>query len=117
MTYYFDTEDGRQCRVTVWQRGAYGFSLPKLVEIQTPDGSRSTYQYRNVDEMTGIDLSARVIARIAVAQFLWFPGECVTQLNSNMPMYDGKLDRAEGPQPRAPDAATIDLAAKLDQRA
>lgn len=107
MTNYFDTRDGRQCGVTIWQRGAYGFSLPKKVEIQAPDGAILTYLYKNVGEMTGVELSARLIARIAIAQFLWFPGGSVTQLNSNMPMYDGELDRAEGRRSAPPIAPPL----------
>src|SRR5438067_12508573 len=58
------------CLVTLWATGRYGFSLPKKVEIRTPEGEISTFLYVNRKLRLRAELSNRAIVKIAIARFL-----------------------------------------------
>lgn len=98
MKYYFFALNFGQCVVRLWARGAYGFTVPKMVEIGTPGGRKTSYSYRTLHEVPGVELSGKVLMRIAIAQFLANPmlGDEIIELDSNMPMFDGTLQRPAG---------------------
>lgn len=98
MNYDFLMPGIGRCNARVWARGAYGFSVPKKVEIVTPTGQKATYLYRNSNEMDSVELNARTIAKIAIFHFLdnsCVDGTTMIGLNSNMPRYEGELMRAK----------------------
>lgn len=101
MKYYFFAPDIGQCTVKLWARGAYGFSAPQKVEISTPGGRKASYSYRTLHEMPGVQLSPRTLMRIAIAHFLTDPIRCEENvaLDSNMPLFEGRLHRP-APWPR-----------------
>jgi hypothetical protein len=98
MKYYFFIPDFGQCTVRLWARGAYGFTAPKRIEISTPGGRRTSYSYRTLHEVPGVQLSGKVLMRLAIAQFLANPIRCdeIIELDSSMPMFDGPLHRPAG---------------------
>lgn len=93
MKYYFSPPELGRCTVKLWAIGKYGFSAPKRVEITTPEGSKSFYSYRTLNEAFGLEVKGRIIVRIAIAHFLAHPLQTgqVVELDSNMPMFDGRL--------------------------
>ena len=92
------------CDVTLWATGRYGFSLPKKVEIRTPDGASSTFLYFNRKLSLRSELGNRVIVRIAVASFLngvrGAPEP--VELDPDMPPYEGKLTQVRSQASRSP---------------
>jgi hypothetical protein len=70
MNFTFMAPGGGLCLVTLWATGRYGFSLPKKVEIRTPEGDISTFLYFNRKLRMRAELSNRAIVKIAIARFL-----------------------------------------------
>ena len=95
MKYYFFPPHIGKCTVKLWAKGKYGFSTPQRVEITAPDGWRCVYSYRNVNESAGLELTGKILMRIANGHFLADPRrrEEIVELDSNMPMFDGRLVR------------------------
>lgn len=98
------------CLVTLWATGRYGFSLPKKVEISTPEGMTSTYLYFNRKLRLEAELSNRAIVKIAVARFLAgavampmpVPVPAPVELDPEMQAFDGELTQVRNLATRAP---------------
>jgi hypothetical protein len=92
------------CLVTLWATGRYGFSLPKKVEISTPDGKTSTYLYFNRKLRLQAELSNRSIVKIAVARFLdgAHAAPAPVEIDPEMAAFDGELTQVRTQSTRAP---------------
>jgi hypothetical protein len=90
--------------VTLWATGRYGFSLPKKIEIRTPDGEVSTFLYFNRKLRMRAELSNRAIVKIAIARFLdGARGQAgPVEIEPDMPHYDGELTQVRTQASRAP---------------
>ena len=94
MKFFFFVPELGKCTARLWARGAYGFSAPQKVEISAPGGIKATYSYRSLHEAPDIQVNGKIIVRIAIAQFLAAPlRRDAVELDSNMPMFDGRLIR------------------------
>jgi hypothetical protein len=69
MNFTFSSSQHGTCIVKLWATGRHGFSLPKRVDIATPDGAVRTYLYYNRKVQLKPELANRAIVRIAVACF------------------------------------------------
>jgi hypothetical protein len=92
------------CLVTLWATGRYGFSLPKKVEIRTPEGEISTFLYFNRKLRLRAELSNRAIVKIAIARFLdGARGQAEpVEIEPDMRAYDGELTQVRTDAVRAP---------------
>jgi hypothetical protein len=70
MNFTFSSPAYGTCLVKLWATGRYGFSLPKKVEITTPDGRCDVFLYLNKAFGPQGEPCNRTIVRIAIAQFL-----------------------------------------------
>jgi hypothetical protein len=104
MNFTFIAPGAGLCLVTLWATGRYGFSLPKKVEISTPEGKTSTYLYFNRKLRLQAELSNRVIVKIAVACFLeGAPAmPAPLEIDPDMPLFDGELTQVRTQSSRAP---------------
>ena len=104
MNFTFMAPEVGVCVVTLWATGRYGFSLPKKIEISTPEGSVSTFLYFNRKLSPGAELSNRAIVKIAIASFLdgvrGEPGP--VELDVDIPPYDGELTQVRSEATRSP---------------
>jgi hypothetical protein len=104
MNFTFMAPGAGLCLVTLWATGRYGFSLPKKVEISTPEGKTSTYLYFNRKLRLQAELSNRVIVKIAVACFLEgaraMPAPL--EIDPDMRLFDGELTQVRTQSSRAP---------------
>lgn len=92
------------CLVTLWATGRYGFSLPKKIEISTPDGEVSTFLYVNRKLRLRAELGNRAIVKIAIARFLDGArgGAGPVEIEPDMRAYDGELTQVRTQATRAP---------------
>lgn len=92
------------CLVTLWATGRYGFSLPKKIEISTPDGEISTFLYFNRKLRLRAEPGNRAIVKIAIAAFLdgarGRPEP--VEIEPDMRSYDGELTQVRTQATRAP---------------
>lgn len=111
MNFSFHSPDFGPCVGRLWATGRYGFSLPKKVDIVTPDGSTYTYLYFNKRVTLKEELANRTIVRIAVAQFLMGDGASPAttaaaaapiELDPDLPPYAGPLTPSQAAMPRTP---------------
>jgi hypothetical protein len=104
MNFTFMAPDIGLCLVTLWATGRYGFSLPKKVEISTPEGTTSTYLYFNRKLRLQAELSNRAIVKIAVARFLdgGRGAPAPLELDPDMRPFDGELTQVRTQATRAP---------------
>lgn len=104
MNFTFTAPGVGPCRVTLWATGRYGFSLPKKVEISTPDGRTSTYLYFNRKLSLHAELNNRAIVRIAIARFLdgghGAPGP--VDIDPDVRPFEGELVQVRNGAARAP---------------
>lgn len=102
MNFTFSSHEFGLCRVRLWASGRYGFSLPKKVEITTPEGETSTFFYLNGTAEFKPELSNRDIVRIAIAQFLALaqrPADAAP-LDHAITPFAGKLTQVRSDTPR-----------------
>ena len=104
MNFSFPSPDTGPCVGRLWATGRYGFSLPKKVDIVTPDGTTYTYLYYNKKVQLKEELANRTIVRIAIAQFLrGVPaGGGTAEIDPDVAPYAGKLAPARPTLPRTP---------------
>lgn len=104
MNYTFMAPGIGVCVVTLWATGRYGFSLPKKVEISTPEGDTSTFLYFNRRLKLNAELSNRSIVKIAVARFLEVAraGLAPFEIDADMRTFDGELTPVRAESPRTP---------------
>lgn len=104
MNFTFMAPGGGLCLVTLWATGRYGFSLPKKIEIRTPEGDISTFLYFNRKLRLRAELSNRAIVKIAIARFLdgARAGAEPVEIEPDMPAYDGELTQVRTQSARAP---------------
>jgi hypothetical protein len=104
MNFTFMTPGIGLCLVTLWATGRYGFSLPKKIEIVTPEGEVSTFLYFNRKLRMRAELSNRAIVKIAIARFL--DGARAEKepivIEPDMRAYDGELTQIRTQSTRAP---------------
>lgn len=102
MNFTFSSPLHGTCIVKLWATGRYGFSLPKRVDIATPDGTVHSYLYFNRKVQLKAELPNRAIVRIAVARFLTVVDDGIVEIDAEMPSYDGALTPTRTNTPRAP---------------
>jgi hypothetical protein len=104
MNFTFSSPDDGVCMVKLWASGRYGFSLPKKVDIVTPDGDTATFLYYNRKMRVTAELSNRAIVKIAIAQFLAGAGRGGEphEVDHDTPPYEGALTPTRSAVPRAP---------------
>lgn len=104
MNFCFHTPAGVICTGRLWATGRYGFSLPKKVEITTPDGAIHTYLYANRKVQLRGELANRTIVRIAIAQFLAAGPAAlpVSDIDADMTPFTGTLTPTRPLLPRTP---------------
>ena len=104
MNFTFSAPGIGLCLVTLWATGRYGFSLPKKVEIRTPEGEISTFLYFNRKLRLRAELSNRAIVKIAIARFLdGARGRTApVEIEPDMRSYDGELTQVRTDAVRAP---------------
>jgi hypothetical protein len=104
MNFCFHTAAGVLCQGRLWATGRYGFSLPKKVEITTPDGVTHTYLYANRKVQLKSELANRAIVRIAVAQFLaqGGTGGRALDVDTDIAPFAGALTPTRPADPRTP---------------
>ncbi len=102
MNFTFSTPQHGMCTVKLWATGRYGFSLPKRVDIATPDGAIHSYLYFNRKVQLKAELANRAIVRIAVARFLGMRDDGIVEIDAEMASWDGALTPTRTNLPRAP---------------
>lgn len=102
MNFTFSSPLHGTCIVKLWATGRYGFSLPKRVDIATPEGTVHSYLYFNRKVQLKAELPNRTIVRIAVARFLAAVDDDIVEIHADMPAYDGALVPTRTNTPRAP---------------
>jgi hypothetical protein len=102
MNFTFSSPLHGTCIVKLWATGRYGFSLPKRVDIATPEGTVHSYLYFNRKVQQKAELPNRAIVRIAVARFLAMEDDGIVEIEADMPSYDGALTPTRSNTPRAP---------------
>lgn len=102
MNFTFTSPQHGTCIVKLWATGRYGFSLPKRVDIATPQGTVHSYLYFNRKLQMKAELPNRAIVRIAVARFLQVVDDAIIEIDGEMPSYDGALVPTRTNTPRAP---------------
>jgi len=104
MNFSFLSPDYGLCVGRLWATGRYGFSLPKKVDIVTPDGATHTYLYFNKRVQLKEELANRTIVRIAIAQFLQQVPEAgaTLELDPDTAPYAGQLAPSRAVLPRTP---------------
>jgi hypothetical protein len=104
MNFTFSSLEHGTCVVKLWATGRYGFSLPKKVDISTPDGVSCTFLYINKKLTLKAEPGNRMIVRIAVGAFLAGapPDGSTVEIDPDMPPYAGKLTPVRLDAPRAP---------------
>jgi hypothetical protein len=104
MNFTFSSSEHGTCVVKLWATGRYGFSLPKKVDITTAAGATCSFQYFNKKLSLKPDPANRMIVRIAIGAFLAdVPVEGrVTEIDADMPAWDGKLTPVRLDAPRPP---------------
>jgi hypothetical protein len=104
MNFTFSSPDSGACAVKLWASGRYGFSLPKKVDIVSPDGETATFLYHNRKVHITAELGNRAIVKIAIAQFLAGAGRGgePVEIDHATPPYEGELTPVRSSTPRAP---------------
>jgi hypothetical protein len=105
MNFTFSSSKYGTCIVKLWATGRHGFSLPKRVDIATPDGAVRSYLYYNRKVQLKPELPNRAIVRIAVACFhagIAADAEGMVEVDAEMPAYEGTLTPTRTNTPRAP---------------
>jgi hypothetical protein len=104
MNFTFSSSEHGTCVVKLWATGRYGFSLPKKVDITTAAGVTCSFLYFNKKLSLKPDPANRMIVRIAIGAFLADAPAAgkVTEIDPDMPAWDGKLTPMRLDAPRAP---------------
>jgi hypothetical protein len=104
MNFCFHTPDGRGCTGRLWATGRYGFSLPKTVEIVTPDGLVHTYVFPNRQVRDNAGPANRALVRLAITQFLRGEGGPGTSVDIDLDAepYPGDVKPVRPLAPRTP---------------
>lgn len=104
MNFSFHSPVSGLCTGRLWATGRYGFSLPKKVEITTPDGAVHTYLYANKKLRLKNELANRTIVRIAISHFLRYGAapDSVQDIDPEAAPYDGELTPTRPLVPRTP---------------
>jgi hypothetical protein len=102
MNFTFSSPQHGPCIVKLWATGRYGFSLPKRVDIATPEGTVHSYLYFNRKMQLKAELPNRAIVRIAVARFLARVDDDIVEIDGEMLSYGGELVPTRTNTPRAP---------------
>lgn len=108
MNFTFTAPGIGRCFVTLWATGRYGFSLPKKIEIRTPEGKSRTFLYFNRKLRLRAELSNRAVVKIAIARFLdeadggGQGGAEPVEIQPDMRAYEGELVQVRTQGSRAP---------------